>query len=154
MLPFDYVCVDELPLSANGKLNRKALPDYQVQSIAYEAPRNSTDEHLIAICEELLGVQKGSEQKKIGIADNFFALGGHSLLATRLIMQIRLQFGIDLPLKTIFEVSDLKSLSNLISALSPMDHVSNYPLDDSSYSSDEEYEESGLLDDDFEEGVL
>ena len=131
MLPFDYVSLLELPLSANGKLNRKALPEYQTQKKIFIAPRHSIDEQLVKIVEDLLNVGG------ISINDNFFELGGHSLLATRLLMQVKGTFHIELTLKSIFELSTIADLSDLISVLLPA-------------SMDGENED----DDEFEEGVL
>ena len=131
MLPFDYMVVDALPLSANGKLNRQLLPEYQASKKAFVAARHDIDAALIAICQELLMLDTMS------IEDNFFELGGHSLLATRLLMHIKQRFNIELPLKSVFEMSTIAQLSDFISVLVPVD-----------------IEESDSDEDDFEEGVL
>jgi len=132
MLPFDYIVIDELPLSANGKLDRKRLPVYQQGEKTNVPARNEMDVVLLEICSALLKKDVNS------IADNFFELGGHSLLATQLIMQLKQRLEIELPLKSVFELSDIAALSDLLSAIAPVD--------------DEEGGE--LLEDDFEEGVL
>lgn len=130
MLPFDLVQIEALPLSANGKLNRKLLPAYQAEKKVFIAARNDLDEQLIVICKNLLSIDS------ISIEDNFFELGGHSLLATRLLMNIKQTFEIDIPLKSVFEMNTLAELSDFISVLIP-----SHEIDESD-------------DDDFEEGVL
>ncbi|WP_208451389.1 phosphopantetheine-binding protein, partial [Burkholderia gladioli] len=78
MVPSAFVHVGAWPLTPNGKLERRALPDPEREafgSVGYEAPRGETEETLAAIWAELL------KQPKVGRHDNFFELGGHSLLA-------------------------------------------------------------------------
>ncbi|WP_173964098.1 AMP-binding enzyme, partial [Flavobacterium collinsii] len=79
MVPMIWVELAELPLTSNGKLDRKALPDPDSSDLStkeYVAPRTETEQQLAQIWENLLGVEK------VGVHDNFFELGGHSLLAT------------------------------------------------------------------------
>src|SRR5262249_41296902 len=89
MLPGIYVELKELPLTANGKIDRKRLPNPDSGVLAlgneYVAPRTRVEEILADIWSGLLDV------KKIGVHDNFFTLGGHSLLALRLVSRIREQ---------------------------------------------------------------
>ncbi|MFT6835662.1 MAG: amino acid adenylation domain-containing protein, partial [Francisellaceae bacterium] len=108
MMPFKFILINEVPLSSNGKVDRKALPelnDKDLQSVEYVAPSNPTETTLCKIWEDLLGI------KNIGIEDDFFELGGHSLLATRLISSIRKNFEIELPLKILFDYPTIKMLS-------------------------------------------
>ncbi|MFC6978502.1 phosphopantetheine-binding protein [Microbulbifer taiwanensis] len=83
MLPAAIVELGRLPLNANGKVDRKALPDAELQSARYEAPRGETEQTLAGIWAELLNVQR------VGRNDNFFELGGHSLLALTLLERMR-----------------------------------------------------------------
>lgn len=103
MLPFAYIVIDDIPLSANGKIDRKQLPLEKVSALtrsrqdSFVAPRNETEEQLQKIWHEIL------QADNIGIHDNFFELGGHSLLATRLASRIRSEFICPLELKAIFD---------------------------------------------------
>ena len=87
MVPSFVVLLDRLPLNANGKVDRPALPEPQpeeaVASEAYIAPRTPTEQRIADIWARVLGVER------IGINDSFFDLGGHSLLAMQLISRIR-----------------------------------------------------------------
>ncbi len=101
MVPSAFVPLAALPLNANGKVDRRALPalDWSQAGATggHVAPRTPTEAQVAAIWVELLG------RDSIGVEDDFFALGGHSLLATRLIAQVRDAFQVDLPLRQIFE---------------------------------------------------
>ncbi|AMO93273.1 D-alanine--poly(phosphoribitol) ligase, subunit 1 [Collimonas fungivorans] len=110
MLPASYVFLEGLPLNANGKLDRNALPAPERLGAreGYVAPRNSTEEGLAAIWAEVLRVDR------VGVFDNFFELGGHSLLATRLALHVRRALNVDLPLRTIFEAPDVAGLATQI----------------------------------------
>ncbi len=108
MVPAVFVHLEQMPLTPNGKVDRKALPkpDQQrdVQS-EYVAPRNESEEKLAAIVSELLNIEK------VGVFDNFFELGGHSLLATKFMSRIREQFNVELPLRTLFEKPTVAELA-------------------------------------------
>jgi len=108
MIPLYFIALDELPLTANGKIDRKALPEPEagaVESAAeFVAPRTSEEELLAEIWRELLPVER------VGIYDNFFEIGGHSLLATQFISRIRDVFGIELPLRTLFEAPTIAAM--------------------------------------------
>ncbi|MEG4517833.1 MULTISPECIES: amino acid adenylation domain-containing protein [unclassified Microcoleus] len=100
MLPSAFVMLEALPLSANGKVDRKALPapDAAFLPKTFVAPNTPVEKVLAGIWAEILGVEK------IGIHDNFFIdLGGHSLLATQVISAVRDTFGVDVPLSSFFE---------------------------------------------------
>ena len=109
MVPAVMMFIDEMPLSPNGKLDRKALPEPQVSRVGlrkeYTAPRNELEERLAAIFRELLDVDR------VGVHDNFFELGGHSLQAIRLISRIRADLQTELPLRIFFESSDVAQLA-------------------------------------------
>jgi len=108
MLPNYFVQLDVLPLTSNGKIDRKRLPDPEdlglSSGIEYIVPSNEIEEKLVEIWQEILG------KEKIGIKDNFFELGGHSLKATRLSSQIYKQFEVKLALKDLFQKPVLKKL--------------------------------------------
>jgi amino acid adenylation domain-containing protein len=101
MVPAVFVALPELPLTPNGKLDREALPlpdaDNKLQAENYISPRTLLEEKLSALVANLLGVAQ------VGVNDNFFLIGGHSLLGTQLIARIRDTFGVELPLRTIFQ---------------------------------------------------
>jgi amino acid adenylation domain-containing protein len=108
MVPSSCVRVERMPLSANGKIDRRALPDPQYLDTdaerLYVAPRTAMEEALVEIWREVLKIDR------VGVYDNFFELGGHSLRATQVISRIRNFFQLDLPLRTLFEsptVADL-----------------------------------------------
>ncbi|RKH37151.1 hypothetical protein D7Y23_39380, partial [Corallococcus sp. AB050B] len=99
MVPSAIGVLAALPLSANGKVDRKALPELEAgrSEREYEAPRTETEAKLAAIWSEVLRVPQ------VGRQDDFFALGGHSLLATQVASRIRTELGAELPLRALFE---------------------------------------------------
>jgi acyl carrier protein len=108
MLPGIFIALDALPLTAHGKVDRKALPvpgQATVPVHAYQPPRTPTEEALAKIWGEVLGLER------VGVEDNFFELGGHSLLATQVVSRVRGAFGIELPLRTVFEAVTVADLA-------------------------------------------
>ncbi|WP_046962066.1 non-ribosomal peptide synthetase [Alcanivorax sp. NBRC 101098] len=105
MVPALFMVLEALPLSPNGKLDRKALPAPQWQAREYRAPQTETEQQLASLWEELLG------QPRVGLDDNFFVLGGHSLLATRVVAALRDCWGVDVPLRALFEADTLQALA-------------------------------------------
>jgi acyl carrier protein len=108
MIPAVLMEMESLPLTANGKVDRKALPDPEATGLAgdqYVAPRNEAEKILCAIWQDLLEVER------IGINDDFFELGGHSLLAVRLVSAIRKQFSVEMPISDIFDYPTIAALA-------------------------------------------
>ncbi|MFD9466375.1 amino acid adenylation domain-containing protein, partial [Streptomyces sp. NPDC060027] len=99
MVPSLFVELDKIPLTANGKLDRSALPDPETGAATdtYIAPRNETEESIAGIWGQVLGLDK------VGVEDNFFDLGGHSILAVRLISRLQAEYDLDLPVRVAFE---------------------------------------------------
>ncbi|MBN5586957.1 amino acid adenylation domain-containing protein [Pseudomonas aeruginosa] len=99
MVPSHLLFLERMPLSPNGKLDRRALPkpDAGLMQHDHMAPTSALEKDVAAIWGELLGVER------VGLTDNFFELGGHSLLATRLVSRIRQDLGIEVSLKSLFE---------------------------------------------------
>ncbi|CAM1366010.1 non-ribosomal peptide synthase/polyketide synthase [Tenacibaculum xiamenense] len=115
MVPTIWIILDEMPLTANGKIDKKSLPEpdsSELSSREYVAPRNETEEQLVLVWQELLGVDK------IGVYDDFFELGGHSLLATRLVSMIRTKMSIEILIRNVFEYTTISELALHISTLS------------------------------------
>lgn len=112
MIPGYYVELAQLPLTASGKTNRKALPTPDlsaVQPVAnYTAPRNALEEQLVHLWEEVL------DRQPIGVSTNFFSLGGHSLRAIRLRSLIKQALGVDLRLSEIFTHPTIEGLAKCI----------------------------------------
>ncbi|TQV85989.1 non-ribosomal peptide synthetase [Aliikangiella coralliicola] len=116
MLPAALVNLKEIPLTPNGKVDRRALELWEVNiesSQSYLASRNQTEKELVSIWSKLLN----REAEKIGVNDNFFELGGHSLLATQLVSKIRSQLKIDLPLKAVFSAHTVAGIAEAINAI-------------------------------------
>jgi non-ribosomal peptide synthetase component F len=114
MVPNTFVILEALPLTANGKIDRDALPlpeSSREMSDKYVAPRTSIEEILVNIWSKVLKVER------VGINDNFFELGGHSLLATQLVAQIRDRLKIELSLRQLFNSATLAELAQGIEQL-------------------------------------
>ncbi|NVJ15426.1 non-ribosomal peptide synthase/polyketide synthase, partial [Myxococcus sp. AM010] len=111
MVPQALVVLEALPLTPNGKVDRKALPapDFQaVDTEAFVAPRTATEALVAGLFSEVLGLDR------VGVHSGFFELGGHSLLATQAISRIRGAFGVELPLRDLFEAPTVAALAERV----------------------------------------
>jgi len=115
MVPAAFMSLDSLPLTANGKVDRAALPPANENNVLSDDhstdPETELEKSVAGMLAPLLGV------KKVDVRANFFSLGGHSLLGTQLISRLRDAFGVDLPLRTIFEAPTVSGLSAEIDRL-------------------------------------
>ncbi|HEU5226475.1 MAG TPA: non-ribosomal peptide synthetase, partial [Ktedonobacteraceae bacterium] len=114
MIPTSFVFLPSLPISTNGKVDRKMLPPpdrSQPTGEAHIAPRSQMEQALAQIWQEVLGL------KQIGIHENFFSLGGHSLLATQVISQIRSSLGLEVTLKLMFQSPTIAELAAAVQHL-------------------------------------
>ncbi len=128
MVPSEFVELEALPLSANGKIDRKALPrpDALVrrESVNYQAPESDVELRLAALWSAVLRISR------IGKNDNFFHLGGHSLLGTQLVSRARDAFQIELPVRMLFDSPTLGEMAAAIQALraNPLRSSVNAPI--------------------------
>ena len=115
MAPSTFVELAVLPLTANGKIDKRALPEpgkaRPMLSTAYEAPSSTTEKRLEKIWANVLRIDT------VGVNDDLFDLGGHSLLAIQVMARINGQFKINVQLRTLFECSTIKKLAEQVDAL-------------------------------------
>ncbi|RYZ33853.1 MAG: non-ribosomal peptide synthetase, partial [Myxococcaceae bacterium] len=116
--------LDALPLSANGKVDRKALPELEVSRSerVYEAPRTELEAKLAGIWAEVLRVPR------VGVKDDFFALGGHSLLATQVVSRIRVELGVELVLRALFDGPTVEALAQRVQGASLANPMLSGPM--------------------------
>ena len=112
MMPDHFIHIADLPLTSNGKVDKKKLPSPQgletADITAYIAPRNETEEKLVMICKEILGVER------IGVKDNFFESGGHSLKAIRFLSMLKKEFEVAIKLEEVFSNPTVEFLAEEI----------------------------------------
>jgi len=115
MVPALFVSLNGLPLTPNGKVDRAALPEVDetntLRDEAFAEPASETEKAVAAMLGPLLGLQA------IDVNANFFSLGGHSLLGTQLIARLRDAFGVELPLRAVFEAPTVTELAAQIERL-------------------------------------
>lgn len=113
MIPQHVVALETMPLTPNGKVNRKALPSTELGNLSvddYVAPVTDIQVKLAALWADLLRVGR------VGIRNGFFALGGHSMLAVRMLNRLRETFGVEIPLRTVFRAQTIEELSAHVEA--------------------------------------
>ncbi|MBG1265934.1 non-ribosomal peptide synthase/polyketide synthase [Nostoc sp. WHI] len=118
MIPNAFMLLESLPLTSNGKIDRRALPKPDLDSTQLEkfvAPRSPIEEMLAQIWAQVLKIEQ------VGIHDNFFELGGHSLLATQLVSRIRNLFKVELPLRELFTNATVAQLGRSLQQLQQQD---------------------------------
>jgi amino acid adenylation domain-containing protein/non-ribosomal peptide synthase protein (TIGR01720 family) len=130
MIPSYFVALEQLPLTANGKLDRKALPEpgeSAAAQAAYVAPRTELEARLAEIWERALGVER------VGMMDHFFERGGHSLRATTLVAQIHKELHINVPLRTVFEFPTLGEFAEAVAGMEKQQYASIEPVEKRDY---------------------
>ncbi|MBC3414081.1 amino acid adenylation domain-containing protein, partial [Pseudomonas sp. SWRI51] len=115
MVPAHLLLLERMPLTANGKLDRRALPapDASLLQQAYVAPTSDLEVQVAALWAQVL------ELDQVGLNDNFFELGGHSLLATQVVLRLREALGHEVPVKALFLARDLADFCEALQALQP-----------------------------------
>ncbi|MGZ4164352.1 MAG: amino acid adenylation domain-containing protein, partial [Tumebacillaceae bacterium] len=125
MVPALFVLLEKLPLSPNGKVDRRSLPaptaDDVLHDAEYVAPNGATEELLAGCFADVLGVER------VGVHDDFFALGGHSLLATQVLSRIRETFGVELTMRSLFETSTVSALAREVELSQGQLHTAQAP---------------------------
>lgn len=112
MTPAAYVALEEIPITAHGKIDRAALPQPQIAAVTeYRDPTTATERRVAALFSTLLG------HDRVGVDDSFFDLGGHSLVATRLVTAIRTECGVELGIRDVFELATVGLLAQRIDQL-------------------------------------
>ncbi|WP_122857293.1 non-ribosomal peptide synthetase, partial [Pseudomonas viridiflava] len=125
MVPTAFIELKTLPLTANGKLDRRALPKPERSALFgmnYEAPEGEFEVALAEIWAEVLQVER------VGRHDHFFDLGGHSLLAMRMVSQVRQQLGVELPLGELFALGELAAVAAALSGVARSELPSILPV--------------------------
>lgn len=117
MLPGARVVLDELPLTAHGKVDGRKLPEPVVDAKPYEPPRTAVERVLAEIWSEVLNAPL------VGRHDSFFGLGGHSLIAAAVLAKVRSLLGVTVPLRALFATADLAELAEVVESAAASDHT-------------------------------
>lgn len=144
MVPAAFVLLDALPLTPQGKIDRRALPEpereRQVATDTFVPPRTELERAVAEVWQQALNLQQtgSSAQWQIGVHDNFFELGGHSLLALRVISRLSEQLGIEIALRTLFEFPTIAGLAQKLEVMLLETEGMNSILEEIEQLSDEE----------------
>ncbi|WP_242626946.1 phosphopantetheine-binding protein, partial [Pseudomonas antarctica] len=105
MVPTHFMCLAQMPLTPNGKLDRKGLPapDASLMQQRYVAPETELEQQVAAIWADVLRLPQ------VGLDDNFFEVGGHSLLAIQITSRVQVELGLDVPLVEVFQTETLRA---------------------------------------------
>ncbi|POO79777.1 non-ribosomal peptide synthetase [Bacillus sp. MBGLi97] len=133
MVPAVFIQMDELPLTGNGKIDRRALPipDANVsRGVSYAAPRNETEQKVADIWAQVL------QAERIGVYDHFFDIGGHSLAGMKMLALVHQELGVELSLKNLFQSPTVEGLAQVIASaekgtaasISPAEKQDTYPV--------------------------
>ncbi|MCP5046115.1 MAG: AMP-binding protein, partial [bacterium] len=137
MVPPYITILDQIPLTASGKVNRKALPEPETDiQESYQAPRDETERELVKLWSDLLGrdaLHAGELKLSTGINDNFFALGGHSLKVALLAAGIHRLFDVKMSLMELFESPTIKDISRYIREARREEHIPIEPSEEKEY---------------------
>ena len=130
MIPSYFVLLDKIPLTSNGKVDKKALPQPNVElniGEKYVAPQNQTEQKLKEIWEQVLKIDG------IGVNNDFFNIGGHSLNAVVLISRIDKELGVELSIRDIFEHRTIKNLAGVIHITESKEYSEIVPVEEKEY---------------------
>lgn len=111
MIPALWIELENLPVTRNGKVDKRALPypgTGQLLKNEYVAPRNETENALVEMWQQLLGVER------VGVLDNFFELGGHSLMVIKMVSHIKKKFLLSIPISALFQFTTIAELGNYL----------------------------------------
>lgn len=121
MIPTYITQIEKIPVTDNGKLNKRQLPEIKIESKVYVAPKDDTEVMLTQIFEKIIGIEK------VGMNDNFFEIGGHSLNALGIINEIEYRSGVRIPVTVIFEKPIVIQLAKIIKESNEYKNIRNIP---------------------------
>jgi amino acid adenylation domain-containing protein len=132
MIPAAFVPLPALPRNANGKVDRGALAEIRPEGAASGAqrvlPRTPVEEVLAGLWAQVLDLPQASAVSEVSVFDDFFDLGGHSLLATQLVMRVRDAFGVELPLRAVFQAPTLAAQAELVATARSGEESTRRPI--------------------------